>query len=87
MANEVTFCERVFNSEKLPPVIGEYSMEMNGLDRNVREVLSRQFFKLRKAADYSISLDLPEKQDNFELNVTSEEISTSGNTIELSDPK
>jgi biopolymer transport protein ExbD len=34
---------------------------------DVREVLSRQFFKLRNAGDYSISLDLPEKQDGFSL--------------------
>jgi len=54
---------------------------------DVPEVLSPQFIKLRTAGDYSISIDLPEKQDQLELNMTSGKVSTSGNTVELSAPQ
>jgi hypothetical protein len=47
--------------------------------RRARGAVADTFFKLRKRRRlYDSHLDLPEKQDNFELNVTSEEISTSG---------
>ncbi|HZJ17829.1 MAG TPA: biopolymer transporter ExbD [Chthoniobacteraceae bacterium] len=42
---------------------------------DVREALSRNFLKLRKAADYTVSLHLPEAQDKLELSIEAYEAS------------
>jgi hypothetical protein len=53
---------------------------------DVREVLTQMFFKLRNAGDYSISLDLPEKQDHLDIGFTSEgaQFDKNTNTMEIS---